>query len=119
MSMVYGTFLTPDSQPFRRNLQPVRPFHVSVYRTNNLESHKPQTRTQPPSFPEAENRVTIWIPGVSTPEGIVLLTGFATLLVGGEDLILKMAQTVAASIVFAVAAGVPTTAIWLATNITK
>lgn len=89
-----------------------RPFHVSAYRDSSAP---------PPSvgagFPAAEPReVSPWIPGVTSPEGVVLATGLTAAMAGGGESIVRAAQFIASGFAVAVTAGFPGAAAFFAST---
>jgi hypothetical protein len=80
-----------------------KPFHRSAYRV----------MTSRVGFPGGNGgKIHPWIPGISTPEGIVLVTGIVTVATSG-DLAARAMQAAAGGVSLLVVAGIPITATYV------
>lgn len=94
-----------------------RPFHPSVYQPAGTRKTR---RVQKPGFPGSTRGNTIreWIPGISTPEGVVVSTAaLLTMSPDSADMIIRVAQNVATGVVATVTIGFPSIAVWLSQGI--
>lgn len=85
-----------------------RPFHRSVYADG--EGVRGVAQVGFPSSTRGE-KIHPWVPGVSTPEGIILVTGVAAALHGGDGLV-RAVQSVATGLVMGATSGIPAAAMW-------
>lgn len=90
----------------------VRPFAPSVYDDSEV-FFEPEVA----GFPRAETVILPWVPGVSTPEGMVLVGSAALLMTelggsGGEALV-RFAQTSLTVMFSGIAVGIPAASLWL------
>lgn len=119
-STVYPQMSHAPSGPYRslraQHMDKVqsRPFHVSAY----TSSGKTPAPASPSGFPTASPaRVQPWIPGVTSPEGVVLVTGLTAAMVGGGETVVRAAQFVASGVAAAVTAGFPGAAAYFAAHL--
>lgn len=93
-----------------------RPFDPAVY-DDTFELVQPQR-----GFPRAEGTIFPWVPGVSTPEGVVLVSSAALILTelntaGGEALV-RVAQATLTLVFGTVVVGIPTASLWISAQLT-
>ena len=70
------------------------------------------SKIQTVGFPKAGNEtVHQWIPGVTTPEGIILATGIAVAAMSSPDVVERVATVTATMIVAGVSLGLPSLAL--------
>lgn len=95
-----------------------RPFHTSAYQTTKRMTEQAK-RSITSGFPLSTRGETVrpWIPGLSTPEGILISTSLALAVSGaggGGEAIVKLAQHTAMGVMVAVSVGFPSAALLLA-----
>lgn len=85
---------------------PPRPFHPSAY--------SQARRVAQVGFPTSTRGGTVrpWIPGISTPEGIVLVTG-VVVAASAEDFMSRILHVAATGVVAATVIGVPSVVTYL------
>lgn len=92
------------------------PFAASVY-TATAESGAPR-RTLRPGYPEAngpaKGNVLPWVPGISSPEGIIVASSIAVLATGGGEAFIKALESSAQLLVIGITIGIPSAALWIA-----
>ena len=95
-----------------------RPFHPAAYPrdTNNVDPRE-ETYFLTRGFPRNSGPVKPWIPGVSTPEGIIVTSTavlFAADLMGPTgEAVTRALQGVAMVAMTSVVTGIPAAALWL------
>lgn len=101
----------------RRASRAPRPFHSSVYQVLPMPPLAWPAIPDAHGFPRAAPPIRPWIPGVSTPEGLILATASVMLAAeafgpAGEQLV-RALQGVATLAMTAAAAGIPAAALWI------
>lgn len=83
-----------------------KPFAQHVY------ERRLSSKIQTVGFPRATgDTVKPWIPGVTTPEGIILATGIAVVAMSSPDMVERLATVAATMVVAGVSLGVPSAAL--------
>ena len=69
-------------------------------------------------FPRADAPVREWIPGVSTPEGLLLGTAAAVVLVAGQPALFeRLVMMTATGVMVTVTTAVPAGAVWFGAHL--
>jgi hypothetical protein len=108
--------LVPTNQTF--DVKPMGPFHSQAYNAGKVLT--PEFDTIRPGFPQAKVPFKPWVPGVSTPEGMMIATGAGAMLVhalnnGGD--IIRTLEGIATSVFVLVITGIPAGALWISSQV--
>lgn len=92
------------------------PYARKAYARGSLRFDIPEA-----GFPTVKAPIHPWIPGVSTPEGIMLAAGASALVVNtisaSSEALFHVAQGLASFAMVGIVGGIPTSAIWLSTKL--
>lgn len=107
--------LVPTDKTF--NVKPMGPFHPQAYKATRVLT--PEFDTVAPGFPQATRPLKPWVPGVSTPEGLILASGTGAILIhainsGGD--VLRTLEGIATSVFVLVITGIPAGALWISSQ---
>lgn len=94
-----------------------QPYDRSAY----MRPVKPTFDIPDSGFPTAPAPVRPWIPGLSTPEGIIIAASSSTAVLNtfsnGSEAVLHAAQGAISFLLVTIIGGIPTGAIWMTTRV--
>lgn len=115
--MKTAEYYIPRAMPTYKVEPRNRPYDREAY----LKPIKPTFGIPNSGFPTAPAPVRPWIPGLSTPEGIIIVASASTAVINtisnGSEAVLHAAQSAISLILVAVIGGIPTGAIWIGTRL--